>query len=70
MIDPLAGGGRREAGVNIPFAVGRLKGDFTEIVLVGEDGGPVEASFIREGRMARTPGRYRPRPRRSATRPA
>ena len=53
-----------------PVALGRLKGDFTEVVLVGEEPGPEGVPFFRAARMTRTPERFRPRPRRSATRPA
>ena len=56
--------------MRIPFAVGRLKGDFAEVVLVGEDLGPGDAPFLRAARMTRSPGRFRPQPRRSAARPA
>ena len=70
MIGHLTGRGRREAKMRIPFAVGRLKGDFTEVVLVGEDLGPGEVPFFRGAQMTRSPARFRPQPRRSATRPA
>lgn len=56
--------------MRIPFAVGRLKGDFTEVVLLGEECGPGDVPFFRGARMTRTPARFRPRPRRSANRPA
>ena len=56
--------------MRIPFAVGRLKGDFSEVVLVGEDWRPGEVPFFRGARMTRTPARFRPEPRPSTTRPA
>lgn len=64
------GQGRSEAIMRIPFAVGRLKGDFTEIVLMGEDSAAGEVPFFRGTRMTRSPGRFRPQPRRNATGPA
>lgn len=56
--------------MRIPFAVGRLKGDFAEVVLVGEDLGPGDVPFLRAARMTRSPARFRPQRRRSAARPA
>lgn len=55
--------------MRIPFAMGRLKGDFTEIVLMGEDWRAGEAPFSRGAPMTRTPARFRPQPRRNAARP-
>lgn len=65
----MTGNGRLEASMRIPFALGRLRGDFSEIVVMGEEGALGEVPFFREGRMSRTAGRFRPLPRRSATRP-
>ena len=53
--------------MRMPFVVGRLRGNFTEIVLLGEDRGPGEVPFFRGARMTRTHARFRLQPRRNAT---
>ena len=55
--------------MRIPFAVGRLKGDFSRVVVVGEDWGPEDVPFFRGARVTRSPARFRPHSGRNPTRP-